>query len=261
MFTICSYAVILGIEVKKLTRFAARDTEENWMPDTVTVICALALTAGCALLGRSFLMACEQKNYDRAFWLKGAAGLCFAALGLMMARGAVQPDYARRVCIGLFLGLTGDELLAMRFLRPARHDEFFSAGATAFAAGHILYIWALLSLSGARLVSALPVFIIGYSAALVYGYFRKVDAGRLTPCAMAYIALVVFMGATAGVAAVRTFSVGTLMFAAAGVCFSVSDCILCAYCYGSRKTTGMNVAVHATYYGAQLLIAWSIALV
>lgn len=231
------------------------------MPDTVTVICALVLTVGCASLGRSFLMACEGNNYDRAFWLKGAAGLCFVALGLLMARDAVQRDYAWRVCIGLFLGLVGDELLAMRFLRPARHNEFFSAGATAFAAGHVLYIWALVALSGARLISVLPVFIVGYAAALIYVRFRKVSAGRLTPCAIVYIALVVFMGATACVAAVRSFSVGTLMFAAAGVCFAVSDCILCAYCYGSRKTKGMNIAIHATYYAAQLMIAWSIALV
>ena len=76
-----------------------------------------------------------------------------------------------------------------------------------------------------------------------------------------YIALVVFMGATACAAAARSFSVGTLMFAAAGVCFSVSDCILCVYCYGSKKTDGMNIAVHVTYYAAQLLIAWSVALV
>lgn len=231
------------------------------MPDTVTVICALALTAGCALLGRSFLMAYERNEYARAFRLKGAAGLCFVALGLLMAHGAVQQDYARRVCIGLFLGLAGDELLALRFLRPARHDEYFSAGAAAFAAGHVLYIWALTSLSGTRISSALPVFVIGYAAALIYGHCRRVNAGRLTPCAAAYIALVVFMGATACVAAVRSFSAGTLMFAAAGVCFSVSDCILCAYCYGSRRTTGMNIAVHAAYYAAQLLIAWSIALV
>lgn len=231
------------------------------MHDTVTVICALALTVGCAAFGRSFLMACRRNEYDRAFWLKGAAGLCFAVLGLLMARRAPDPDYARRVCIGLFLGLVGDELLAMRFLRPARHDEYFSAGATAFAAGHVLYIWALIALSGVRLIAALPVFIVGYAAALVCGWRGKVNAGKLTLCAMVYIALVVFMGATACAAAARSFSVGTLMFAAAGVCFSVSDCILCVYCYGSRRTNGMNAAIHATYYAAQLLIAWSIALV
>ena len=231
------------------------------MLDTVTVICALALTAGCAALGRRFLMACRRSEHDRALWLKGAAGLCFVALGLLMARRAPDPDYARRVCIGLFLGLVGDELLAMRFLRPARQDEYFSAGAAAFAAGHMLYIWALIALSGARLAAALPVFIVGYAAALVCGWRGRVSAGKLTPCAMVYIALVVFMGATACAAAARSFSVGTLMFAAAGVCFSVSDCILCVYCYGNKKTDGMNIAVHVTYYAAQLLIAWSIALV
>ncbi len=89
------------------------------MLDTVTVICALALTAGCAALGRRFLIACRRSEHDRALWLKGAAGLCF----------------------------------------------------------------------------------------------------------------------------------------------SVSDCILCVYCYGSRRTDGMNAAIHATYYAAQMLIAWSIALV
>ena len=47
------------------------------------------------------------------------------------------------------------------------------------------------------------------------------------------------------------------MFAVAGVCFAVSDNILCAQSYGNKKTAGMNRAVHVTYYAAQLLIAWS----
>ena len=33
---------------------------------------------------------------------------------------------------------------------------------------------------------------------------------------------------------------------------------LCAYSFGSERRFGANIGIHATYYAAQLLIAWSI---
>lgn len=231
------------------------------MLSAISIGAGAILCLGCANTARCFLRKYEEGDYKRALVLKGAAGLCFLALGMLNAAHAVDPDYAWRVCLALALGLAGDELLAARFLYPDRHDDFFSAGAASFAVGHLLYIWALMRLSGAKPLGALPIFMIGYAAALIYGRYRCVNAGKLTWRAAVYIALVVFMAAVACTAAARSFSVGTLMFAAAGICFCVSDCILCAYCYGNRKTAGMNAAVHVTYYTAQLLIAWSIAFI
>lgn len=231
------------------------------MLSVISIASGLILSAGCATCGRRFLNACEREAYERAFWLKGTAGLCFLALGILSAGIGHDPDFAWRICLGLLFGLMGDELLAMRFIRRDKHDFFFSIGAGSFAIGHVLYIWALMKLSGARPVEALPVTALGAMLSAVYARIRKTDAGKLTPCAALYIVLVVFMAATACTAAVRSFSIGALMFAVAGICFAVSDNILCAYCYGNKKTPVMNSLVHITYYTAQLLIAWSIAFV
>lgn len=227
------------------------------MLDGISVACGLLLSAGCASCGKRFVGACEDTRYRRAFWLKGAAGLCFLAMGLLAAEKCANPDFAWRVCLGLFLGLVGDELLALRFIYTDKYNEFFSAGAASFAVGHVLYIRALLLVSGARLTAAIPIALAGAAASAVYARIRRVNAGKLSVCAVAYIALVVFMAATAFVTSARVFSVGALMFAVAGICFAVSDNILCAQSYGNKKTAGMNRAVHVTYYAAQLLIAWS----
>ena len=221
----------------------------------------IILTLACVYIAYRFMKKYESGDYRRALWLKSAAALCFVVLGLVNSVVGIDPDYARRVCIGLALGLIGDALLAMRFLYPDRSDQFFSAGALSFAFGHLMYIRALIQFAGMTLICSLLLFALGYAAAMFYGRHRKVDAGHLNICAAAYIALVVLMASVACGVAARTFSMGTLMFAVAGICFSVSDCILCAYCYGDKKTKGMNAAVHVTYYAAQLLIAWSIALV
>ena len=43
--------------------------------------------------------------------------------------------------------------------------------------------------------------------------------------------------------------------------FPISDSILSAYSFGPDKHFGLNVGVHATYYLAQICIAWSLAFV
>ena len=56
----------------------------------------------------------------------------------------------------------------------------------------------------------------------------------------------------------KTTLVEALLFAAGGVLFIISDNILCAYSFGSERRFGANIGIHATYYAAQLLIAWSV---
>lgn len=60
-----------------------------------------------------------------------------------------------------------------------------------------------------------------------------------------------------------TVSVGaaTLLFAVGGVMFPISDSILSAYSFGPDNHFGLNIGVHATYYLAQICIAWSLAFV
>ena len=232
------------------------------MPDTATIIISAAATLGCAAFARLFLGACFAGDHRRAFRVKGLAGLCFVAVGLLMALRCGKLSFAVPVAAGLVLGLAGDQLLALRFILKEKHDLMFVSGAVAFSMGHVLYILALLRLTGGMRPAALiALWLAGAAAAVVYARIRRTNAGKLNGGCCVYIALVTLMCAVACAAAIKAPGAATLMFAAGGVCFVVSDNVLTAYCFGNRKTPGMNRTIHITYYLPQLLIAWSLAFV
>lgn len=227
------------------------------MNDTLLLMLGVLLSLGCAVTAHFFLRAGWREDYRRALLLKGLAGLYFVLLGAVNAFRCPDISFRIYVLAGLCFGLVGDELLALRFMKPERHDFFFSWGAAAFAAGHLMYLDALFR-HGSSLSLALPVFVLGVGASWLYQRLKKTDAGKLRFPSMLYIAMVVFMASVACAAAVRGFSVGLLLFAAGGICFAVSDNLLCTYCFGTARSRAVDRAVHITYYAAQLLIAWSL---
>lgn len=229
------------------------------MPSVVLLILAAAASAGCVIFARLFMKAYKVENFARAFWLKGAAAVCFVLLAAILRPAAGNQSYAKLLLIALILGLCGDELLALRFMVPKLHDLLLAAGAGTFAVGHFFYMKALYDLGGIRLAVLIPVFLAGLLVAYLYGKKHQSNAGPLQAAGVGYMVLVIFMGAVTVSAFVAAPSVPLLLFALGGVCFGCSDNILFAFCFGNRRTWDMNVWVHITYYAAQLLIAWSIA--
>lgn len=231
------------------------------MSRIVMLAAAAAASIGCILSACLFMKAYKQEKYARAFWLKGAAAVCFVLLALVLRPASGNQAYARLLLIALVLGLCGDELLALRFLVPKLHDLMFAAGAGAFAIGHFFYMKALYDLGGIRLAVLIPIFLAGLLVAYLYGKKHQSNAGPLQPAGVAYMVLVIFMGAVSISAFVAAPGAALLLFALGGVCFGCSDNILFAFCFGNRRTWDMNILVHITYYAAQLLIAWSILLI
>lgn len=207
------------------------------------------------------MKAYKQDKYTRAFWLKGAAAVCFVLLALLLRPASGNQSYAKLLLIALVLGLCGDELLALRFVVPKLHDLLFAAGAGVFAVGHFFYMKALFDLGGIRLGVLIPIFLVGAAVAYLYGKKHASNAGPLQFAGVAYMVLVIFMGAVSISAFLAAPSIALLLFALGGVCFGCSDNILFAFCYGNRRTWNMNILVHITYYAAQMLIAWSILLI
>ena len=228
------------------------------MKETVFLIIGVLLSLSCAVSGRFFLRAGRREEYGKAFLLKGLTGLCFVVLGALNFVLCTDRIFGVRVLCGLCLGLLGDQLLALRFVYREKHDQFFSLGAAVFAVGHGLYLAALFGHDKGVLPAALPFLAAGLLASWLYQRAKKTDAGNLQLPACLYIALVVFMGSVACGAAIRSFSMTLLLFAAGGICFSVSDNLLCAYCFGSARSNAVDRAVHVSYYAAQLFIAWSL---
>ena len=220
---------------------------------------ALFFTILCPLFGAAFVAACEKGQYRRAFWRKGLAGVCFVAAGLSFAMEYAGPEYPRLIIFGLVFGLIGDQLLAMRFISPERHDVFLVSGAVAFAVGHGMYLAAMWSLDSGAWLFALAFLAVGLAAAYAYILRHPLRAGKLLTPAMIYIAFVVSVAALAASLLTRGQGVRALLLLLGGILFAASDCVLTVRSFGEKRTTRQTVFIHASYYAAQLLIAWSIA--
>lgn len=220
---------------------------------------AILLSFGCACFGYLYMRSGRRKDYRQAFWRKGLAGLCFVAAGVCLTTVCGDKRFAQFVVAGLCFGLLGDQLLALRFENEKRHDLMFALGALAFSVGHVWYVAALCGRVSGLVRPALPLFVLGFAASALYARLRRIEPGRYRLAALGYIGLVVFMAAMACSLAVRSFSAGTLLFAAGGISFTVSDNLLCARSFGGAKGPAVNNAIHISYYAAQLLFAWSLA--
>ena len=94
---------------------------------------------------------------------------------------------------------------------------------------------------------------------LVYEKYRKFLLGDMKIPLSLYLGIVIFMAAAAIGVFFNRFTLGAGFFALGGILFAVSDNILFAYKLGEKPRFLQNVALHAAYYIAQILIAFSIA--
>lgn len=219
---------------------------------------ALIMTLACLSLMGRFMQVTRRGQALGAMFFKGAASLCFVAVGLLGLLRLGDWDYGWKALAGLILGFCGDELLAMRFIREEKHDLYFSLGATSFAFGHVLFIWAAIERAGRFSLWALPILALLLLCSGLYARKKESHAGDMHLNAVLYICLVCCMGAVACAAALVRPGLSPALFALGGLGFVVSDNILCAHYFGNDRRFLLNWLIHISYYGAQLLIAWSI---
>ena len=94
---------------------------------------------------------------------------------------------------------------------------------------------------------------------LIYERKRRFLHGEMKLPLALYLGIVTFVGALAVGLLNARITLGAGMFAVGGLLFTTSDNILFAYKLGEKPRFLQNIALHITYYLAQLLIAWSIA--
>ena len=228
------------------------------MPDTYLGFAALVMTLACLSIMGRFMQASRRKEPMRAMFYKGLASLCFLAVGLLGLLRLGDWDYGWKAVAGLFLGFCGDELLAMRFIREKKHDLYFSLGAVSFSLGHVLFIWAAIERSGRFSLWTLPILALLLLCSGLYARRKESHAGDMHLNAVMYICLVCCMGAVTCGAALARPDLSSALFALGGLSFVVSDNILCAHYFGNDSRFLLNWLIHISYYGAQLLIAWSV---
>ena len=102
------------------------------------------------------------------------------------------------------------------------------------------------------------------ACALIAVYFMKAfrektyDRAAILKTAAGLCFLMIGVLFAAGMSGDKRFA---WLVAVGGVMFPISDSILSAYSFGPDKHFGLNIGVHATYYLAQICIAWSLAFV
>ena len=219
-------------------------------------VIGILLVGICVMFLRLYENACAREDYQRGFWLKGLTALCFVLTGALFYSLCQNTAYRLLVFLGLMFGILGDQLLALRPLWRKRSAGMLALGGTSFACGHGCYIAAYLS-AGARWIPSIGIGLLGWLLSLVYIKRRRVQAGIFQPLWTIYLAVVCLMMGAAWSCAFAQPGLRVLL-GLAGVLFAVSDNLICSSEFGTEEGAWVHPAIHFTYFGAQLLIAWSL---
>lgn len=191
----------------------------------------------------------SEARLPRAEWFfKPMASACFIALAI--SAGATDSDYGRLLLIGLVLCMAGDVLLI------AHSDRAFVAGLASFLLGHLLYAAAFLQLPlnlTAMLLGLPPV--IALAIASLRWLWPHLPAGMQLPV-LAYIGVICTMllmaGSTWGTAPGLAVLLGAWGFALSDLAVARNQFI--------RPGIRNRLWGIPLYFGSQLLLAWSPAL-
>ncbi len=204
----------------------------TWVFTAITLLALLVLLVG------------ERGNETLRNLAKPVASAGF--LGVGFTAGALDTTYGSWIFLGLALGAVGDVLL----LGASR--TAFVGGLVAFLLGHVAYVVAfgiLGSDARATLVAAGIVAVIG---ALVFVWLRPHLEHEMVAAVAAYILVISVM---------LSVAIGTgvpLVIVAAGA-FYLSDLSVARDRFVAagfvNRVWGLPL-----YYGAQLLLAWSVLL-
>ena len=227
----------------------------------MTTAVILVSTILCGIFGVVFVKKTFEQNYKSCFIFKGLASLCFVIAGLIGLLMSNLPASSWLIYLGLMLGLVGDQYLAMRYLvSRTEHMTMFKRGTLSFMLGHVCYIIALLLIGGFRIfIPAIPYLVIGFILAYIYDLkLNDVSESAMKKSGYLYVGLVILMAACAFGCAIYLKGTSSILFAIGGFLFAVSDVVLIANTFGNNYKNYRHAVVHATYWPAQLLIAYSL---
>jgi len=208
----------------------------------------------CAVLAGVFLRTESQEKYVAAVVLKGLASLCFVILGMMLSPGT---HLAQMIVIGLILGCIADVMLNLRYVFKEKGKLVFLIGILIFLSGHIMYLAAMLPLSG----NWLMCFVVGaiLTALLMVWIFKQITAEKAFKIfGVVYIGAIVILNCVAIGNLIADPSGFNRMFAAGAVLFLVSDIVLILNTFGKEFKQSLRNVNISLYYAGQLLIALSL---
>ncbi|WP_017931541.1 lysoplasmalogenase family protein [Robiginitomaculum antarcticum] len=212
----------------------------------------LSLYALCVF---ALLMAELRGQMTAQYISKTLAGLGFLSIAVLS--GAMDSIYGQLILAALVFSFIGDLCLLQRGTGRA-----FLAGMAAFAAAHIVYIFALAQWGFEPwwLWTFLPAVLIGLAAYII----MKTDIpGKLQAGTLLYSVVIALMGAFAILA---TRSSGHGLFVIAAACFILSDIFVSRHRFKpvAKQTLLAGprnyLVITPFYFFAQVLFALSVGL-
>jgi uncharacterized membrane protein YhhN len=202
----------------------------TWVFTSITIVALFVLLVG----EKSSI---TLRNIAKPVASAGFVGVAFSA-------GALDTTYGSWVFLGLVLGAAGDVLL----LGASRGA--FLAGLAAFLLGHVAYVVAFVTIG----LHGSLVLIVGGGAAAVGAIvfvwlYPHLDRAMVGPVA-AYIIVISAMLVTAAASTVPVVILGSAAFYLSDLSVARDRFVAPGF---ANRVWGLPL-----YYGAQLLLAWSV---
>ncbi|HAJ34215.1 MAG TPA: lysoplasmalogenase [Chloroflexi bacterium] len=160
----------------------------------------------------------------------------------------MSPLYRALVAVGIFFSLAGDIFLMLP-------RDAFIGGLASFLVAHLFYIGAYVARTGWQLNWLLLALFVIYVVLLLYLLLPHVGAVRIPVILYALVLMTMGWQATALWVTVRD---GAALLAMVGaLLFIASDSILALDKFRAAIPQ-RDLLIMSTYYGALLLIAWSV---
>lgn len=222
----------------------------------------LGLVATAVCLVALVLLVGAEASHDRAgrFRWKPIASLGFVAVPLVTgALGGYDAEIARWVFAGLVLGAIGDVLLMFEAERA------FLGGLVAFLFGHLAYVVAFArTIPPARWVEGTMIAVVAatlVAAAIVLRWLWP-RLGSMRIPVIGYVAVITSMvvgGIAVSVHATGADTTPQLLATTGAIAFYASDLAVARDKFVVKEARNRAIGL-PLYYGAQLLIAWSVVI-
>jgi uncharacterized membrane protein YhhN len=209
---------------------------------------ALGLTAATVVAVIGLLLA-EYRGWRTGVWIaKPLASTGFIAVAL--AAGALETPYGLAVTVALVLCWIGDV-----FLIPKGAGALFLVGLVSFLLGHVGFMVAFALCGPDPLWMAAAALLALPPARAVLNWLRPHMSARMKTPVVAYVIVISLMLVTAAGAAAAT---GRGAIGLGALCFYLSDLHVARHRFVSasfwNKSWGLPL-----YYGAQLILAWTVS--
>ncbi len=211
---------------------------------------AFALAAAAIVSGGVYLAAIRHNKPVVKYILK--PGTMFFIILFSMSGGALDSTYGWLILAGLLLSLVGDVFLMLP-------SDRFLQGLASFFAAHVLYaaaFWREATLGFLEVFPIIAVLLLAVSGSLFFASLKNEVAeeggGGLLIAVTFYIAVISMMVLAAAMTGNKAAVSGALLF-------YFSDAVLAWNRFKERFSLA-EYLVMGSYFGAQLLIAYSVHL-